>query len=151
MHVGICNEQEALTVSRPAVRSLVRAILNRYGVLADAIHLHFVSTQRISQLHAEYFGDPTTTDCITFPLEKPPEGAPYLLGDLFICPQTACVYAKRHGLDPYRELSLYIVHGILHMMGLDDIDPKQRREMRRAERDCLLILESRGLLLKETL
>lgn len=149
MRVDICNEQNALEISFPAVRSLVRAILNRYGVVADAICLHFVSTERICQLHEEYFDDPSITDCITFPLEKPPEGMKYLLGDLFICPQTACAYANRRGLDPYRELSLYIVHGLLHLLGFDDLDPKKRLGMRRAEREALLILTARGLLLRQ--
>ena len=151
MHVGIRNQQKALKVCPSAVRSLVRVILNRYGVLADAVHVCFVSTKRICQLHAQYFNDPSTTDCITFPLGKPPEGVPYILGDVFVCPQTACDYAERRGLDPYRELSLYIVHGLLHLIGFDDIDPKERLAMRRAERDCLLILESRGLLLRAPL
>lgn len=148
MRVDICNEQDALEISFPAVRSLVRAILTRYGVFPDAICVHFVSTERICQLHAEYFDDPTVTDCITFPLDKPPIGVKYVLGDLFICPQTACAYAKRRGLDPYRELSLYIVHGLLHLLGFDDIDPKKRLEMRRAERESMLILQFRGLLLR---
>lgn len=148
MRVEVHNGQKALEISFPAVRSLVRAILNRYGSLADSMHVHFVSTERICQLHADFFNDPSVTDCITFPFEKPPVGIKYLLGDLFICPQTALKYAKRHKIDPYRELSLYIVHGLLHLLGYDDIDPKERRKMRRAETECLLILESRGLLLK---
>lgn len=149
MYVGIRNQQTALGISPPAIRSLVRTVLNRYGVRADAMYLHFVSTQRICQLHADYFNDPSVTDCITFPLEKPPEGVKYLLGDLFICPETALKYAKRRSIDPYKELSLYIVHGLLHIIGFDDIDPKDRLQMRRAERECLMILESRGLILQD--
>ena len=72
-----------------------------------------------------------------------------MLGDIFVCPETAVRYAAEHGLDPYVEATLYIVHGLLHLLGYDDIDPADRRFMRRAEARHMKKLQAQGLVLKK--
>jgi probable rRNA maturation factor len=105
------------------------------------LSVYFVTEQRITQLHEEFFNDPTPTDCITFPIDED------FLGELFICPKTAQIYAAKHHLNPYEETSLYVVHGILHLLGYDDLTPAKRRTMRKKEKKCMAHLNALGVIL----
>ena len=127
----------------------MRAALSFLKIDCDEVSIHLVDTKTISRLHAQFFDDPTTTDCITFPMDDPSEEGCQMLGEVFVCPATALDYAKKRGLDPYRETTLYIVHGILHLIGYDDIDPKERRTMRTKERQTMAHLEENGCLLRK--
>ncbi len=98
------------------------------------------------RLHGQYFNDRSLTDCISFPLDE--SESPYrVLGDVFVCPQVAIAYAGRNGGDPYLETTLYLVHGLLHLMGYDDITEKDRKKMRAAEERHLSHLQKRRLTL----
>ena len=97
-----------------------------------------------------YLDDPSVTDCISFPMDSDQQSDPSsyrLLGDVFICPQVAKNYASRVGGDSYRELSLYLVHGLLHLIGYDDIKEKDRRAMRAAEERHMRNLHKKQLIL----
>ncbi len=86
------------------------------GKSYDEVSQHFVTTQEICSLHEEYFEDPSPTDVFPFLLIMRMKGYK-VLGDVFICPETAIEYVTENGGDPYEEMTLYIVHGLLHLMG----------------------------------
>jgi probable rRNA maturation factor len=73
-----------------------------------------------------------------------------VLGEVFVCPKTAIDFSEKHGKDVYEETSLYLVHGILHLLGYDDIDPKDRIKMRKKERYCMSFLKENNLALKNS-
>lgn len=133
IEVVVINRQEDLPVDTLSVEEVVQKFLAREGVQADELSVMLVSEEEICQLHADYFDDPTPTDCITFPIDEEEEEGYRLLGDLFICPMTAIKYVEENGGDPYTELTLYLVHGLLHLLGYDDIEPADREKMRAAE------------------
>ena len=123
---------------------------------AGELTVFFLAPQAICRLHKRFFGDPSLTDCISFPQDGDQDSdedgdaraAPYTsLGEIFVCPRAAIDYCQKLGGDPYRETTLYIVHGLLHLLGYDDIDPRARRKMRQKERVHMERLESKGLLL----
>ena len=74
------------------------------------------------KLHRDYFNDSSPTDCISFPIDNPVPENYSLMGDVFVCPETALIYSEKHKVNPYQEITLYIVHGLLHLMGYDDIE-----------------------------
>ncbi len=94
----------------------------------------------IARVHAEFFDDPSPTDVITF------EGDPAMdfAGEICVSVEHALRYASAHGTGFPHELTLYLVHGYLHLSGYDDIDPSDRRRMRAAEKKALLALEKSG-------
>src|ERR1700722_17053191 len=100
----------------PHMRKVISFLLKELKVSTDEVSFYFVSKRKICQLHKEFFNDPTSTDCITFPLDSPDEekSAYHVLGEAFICPLTALTYAKLHKIDPYEELYRYVIHCILH-------------------------------------
>lgn len=154
MLVRLSNKQKNFPIPTRAIKKIVAAIVAyevqqslSHSMGYDEVALHFVSTSVICRLHAQYFNDPAPTDCISFPIDNSQEPEGYrMLGDVFVCPETAMEYAVKKQADPYQELILYVIHGLLHLFGYDDIDPKQRREMRAAERRLQRHLRVLGLL-----
>lgn len=150
MKVDIINKQEALIIIPSQVRRLVKVVILGEKVICNEVAIHFIDTKEISALHSQFFNDPSTKDCISFPLDEPHDcKIDYLvLGDVFVCPETAIEYSARKSLEPYREVSLYIVHGLLHLMGYDDMDVSSKRKMRTAEKRHMSCLEKLGFILK---
>lgn len=150
MITHIANNQDALRFSLDTSKKIVERIILEEGQTCDEVSIYFVNTEEISRLHQEYFDDPSPTDCISFPMDEEEDGLSYrVLGDIFICPETAIEYAKSHQLDPYVETTLYIVHGLLHLMGYDDIEEEDITLMRQAEQRHMAKLKKLKLILKK--
>lgn len=131
MKIYSINRQRALKIPKNFTTSLVRVVLELEKVCCKTVFVYFVTEKRICDLHQQFFNDPSPTDCISFPIDKE------LLGEVFVCPRTALNYVKKNGGDPYQEVALYIIHGILHLLGYDDLAPAQRRVMRKKEKRCM--------------
>ncbi len=143
----ISNRQKDLRISKPALEKAVLALFSYKRVKCHQIAIHLVTKKAISKVHEQFFEDPSPTDCISFPIDPPNINTlDSILGEIFICPKVAIEYAREHGLPPMREFYLYLIHGFLHLLGLDDSDPKSRAAMRRGEKTCLHFLATNGLL-----
>ena len=111
------------------------ALANRHGLSAA-----FLTAPALSLLHGRFLADPSTTDVITF-AGDPALG---LAGEICVSAGAAARFAEKNGLDFSEELTLYLVHGWLHLAGHDDLEPSRRRAMRRAEARAIRILRSAG-------
>ena len=149
MQIYFKNSQKDLKISAASTKKLVKSLLQKLHCTCHEISIQLVTTKKICQLHLDFFQDPTTTDCITFPIDSGDKGEYIVLGEVFICPQTALAFSIKHDKNPYTESTLYIVHGILHLLGYDDINPKDRRLMRKKERECMKFIDENDLLLKK--
>ncbi len=69
--------------------------------------------------------------------EEDDDDAPWLLGDVVLCPTYAAGQARRAGQGLDAELELLTVHGILHLCGFDHADPEDEREMRSRTEELL--------------
>lgn len=139
--VLVYNRQKDLKIGKGSARALVQSTLDHLQIRCEETSIYFVTVKEISRLHDQFFQDPTPTDCISFPLDEDH------LGEVFVCPAVAIEYAKKKNLDPYAEASLYVVHGLLHLIGHDDLEEKARRSMRKKEKSCMRHLyEHRSLL-----
>jgi probable rRNA maturation factor len=139
--VHVSNQQKDLKIDKSSARALVLSTLSHLKILCQELSLYFVTEKKITFLHDQFFQDPTPTDCISFPLDEEH------LGEIFVCPKTALNYAKKKNLDPYSETSLYVVHGLLHLIGYDDLKPHLKRTMRKKEKSCMAHLYKTGTLL----
>ncbi len=128
------NERAAITGSRPPSAG-------------GELSIVFLTDRALARLHAEYLDDPSTTDVITFPGE-PLVGT---AGEICVSADTAAAYARAHGRDFSTELTLYLVHGWLHLAGYDDLQPVRKRAMRRAEGRGLRALTRAGAIPRFTL
>ena len=146
MKVTIFNEQTDLAIPKIPIKKMVREVVALEKQSFDEAALHFVDIKTISDLHNQYFQDPSPTDCISFPMDQDDQPGYKVLGEVFICPQVALDYAAAHDRDPYEETILYAIHGLLHLMGYDDRDDKDRKKMRLAEKKHLKHLKEKKLL-----
>ena len=99
------------------------------------VSLLLTDDAEIARLHGEYLGDDRATDVMSFDIE---DGA-----EIVVSVETARREAQRAGHAIRAEVALYIVHGMLHTLGFDDIDAADRRRMRDAERAILQRLRLR--------
>jgi probable rRNA maturation factor len=133
--VAICDRQSdlALKQKKKKIRQIVQTVLAEEHIAPDEVALFFLSAQAMCKMHLQYFNDERLTDCISFPMDNPQETGYFYLGDIFVCPHAALIYTHEGGSDPYRETTLYIVHGLLHLIGYDDRHLGDRRKMRQKE------------------
>ena len=89
-------------------------------VLTDNDQLH--------QLNAQFRGKDAPTDILSFPAE-PMVGMENYLGDIVVSVAYAEKHAQAEGHTLLAELQLLAVHGTLHLLGYDDIDPIEKKEM----------------------
>ena len=143
--VALANRHPRLRLDRRAVARAIEILDSAHsaiGIHPSAIptgelSLVFLNDRALAQLHADFLDDPTTTDVITF------EGDPTAgtAGEICVSVDTAASYARTHDRDFSRELTLYLVHGWLHLAGYDDLAPAKKRAMRRAEARAMRLLD----------
>ncbi|HSX10257.1 MAG TPA: rRNA maturation RNase YbeY [Chlamydiales bacterium] len=131
MKIHIYNRQKDLKIDKSSARALVRSLLDYLKVACEEVSVYFVTEKKIASLHDQFFQDPTPTDCISFPLDESH------LGEIFVCPSVAKTYASKRKLEAYDETALYVVHGLLHLLGHDDLEAKAKRTMRKKEKSCM--------------
>ncbi len=146
MLVHVDDIQTDLLIDSGSVAPIADAVLQLEGARADELSVQFADPATCSKIHDLYFDDPSITDCMSFPLD--PEGTEYrLLGDVMVCPKVAIDYCREEGGDPYEEATLYLVHGILHLLGYNDIEETDQTAMRQAEERHMNNLRTHNLLL----
>lgn len=96
-----------------------------------------VSLGRITELHQQFFNDPSPTDIITFPYADPGDGASKIDGDIAICVEVVREHAEEANVEFGRELAFVAVHGLLHLAGWDDATDAERAAMH-ARQDAIL-------------
>ncbi len=132
------------------------------GVLEDhrgdgqiVVGLRFVDVDEMAELNLAHLGHEGPTDVLSFPIDGDPralaapdtdpdrpgpagsDDPPWLLGDIVICPAVAAANAPTHAGTYHDELALLVVHGLLHLLGLDHADEPERIAMQSRERDLL--------------
>ncbi|MGH8910263.1 MAG: rRNA maturation RNase YbeY [Egibacteraceae bacterium] len=91
-----------------------------------------VEREVITRLNETHMGGEGATDVLAFPIDYPGEtapGQPALLGDVVLCPAVAAEQAERDGGGLHQEVELLLVHGILHLLGHDHAEPRERAVM----------------------
>jgi len=99
------------------------------------LHIVLVGGNAIAAINQAHLGHEGTTDVITFDLadELALPGETPTLGEIYVCLEVAEQTGARLGTGTGYETVLYCVHGMLHLAGLDDHRPADRRKMRAAE------------------
>lgn len=104
---------------------------------ATAIHLevNFVDERTIVELHRDFLQDDSLTDVITFDLGATPAGE--RIAAIAVCVPMAKRYAERFKVPLQEELQRLVIHGALHLSGLDDHTVAEKRRMRYYENKML--------------
>ena len=107
------------------------------GVTDGQIDITLVNDALMSQLHLEHKNDATTTDVLTFDLRADRRSKSVVEVDLILCVDEARRQSELRGHWIERELLLYAVHGLLHLVGYDDTTPTKAARMHRREDEIL--------------
>jgi len=146
--VFAADEQQDHPVDVAYWAGLARQVLTARGVKGETeVSLLFVDEEAIAALNSQFLGKTGPTDVLSFPIEdepgptgrspdfggsgpgaSPEQGALILLGDVVICPAVAASNAVEHEVSFEDELALLVVHGLLHLLGMDhEIDAEAER------------------------
>jgi probable rRNA maturation factor len=136
--IKIASPQRAVAIDRKRLRSIAAAVLRGEGVTAAAVSIAFVDDPTIHRLNKSFLDHDQPTDVLTFPLSGP--GAKTLEGEIVIGAEVARAVAAERRHDVGEEISLYAIHGLLHLCGYDDVAVAARRRMRARERHYLHLL-----------
>ena len=159
VEVFVADEQSEYPVDHVRWLKLAEQVLDAEGVRGDAeLSILFVDQRSMADLNRRFHAQEGATDVLAFPIDEepseggrspdsggtgpgyaPPEPAdlPTLLGDVVICPAVATRNAAEHAGTYDDELALLIVHGILHLMGMDHDDDEEAEVMEARERELL--------------
>lgn len=105
------------------------------------VEISLVSREEICRLNGDFRGVEKETDVLSFPLEEDQmvDGA-YLLGDVIVCPAVIFEQAKAFGTTYREEFCLMVIHSVLHLLGWDHLEEKEKKEMFAKQEKILLSL-----------
>ncbi len=129
--VEISNTQGFLEVDAARLARLVEGVLRDEGIEHAAISVALVDNATIRRINRKHLEHDWPTDVISFTLSA--AGEPELVGELVISTELAAAAAAEVSAEPAAELSLYVVHGLLHLCGYDDLTESDIHEMRARE------------------
>ena len=132
----ITYSSEGIKMPRIRKRDITRwikTVASDYGKITGEIGYLFVSDEKILEVNKQYLGHDYYTDIITFDYCE----GDVISGDLVISLDTVRSNAELLGKDYDEELHRVIIHGILHLCGINDKGPGEREIMEQAENKAL--------------
>lgn len=132
------------------VHEIARVLLeDELGLARYELAIHFVSPQKMARINWDYLQHEGSTDVISFDYRDGySEGAPEfegleLAGEIFVSAADAVKQSKEFGTKWQEELIRYVVHGVLHLQGHDDLQTDKRMAMKREENRLLKSLATK--------
>jgi probable rRNA maturation factor len=156
--VFAADEQQDHPIDVALWADLARKVLVARGIKGETeVSLLFVDEESIAALNEQFLGKAGPTDVLSFPIEDEPDrsgrspdeggtgpgsaepdsGRLKLLGDVVICPVVAAANAVEHGVIFDDEIALLVVHGLLHLLGMDHELDGEAERMEQRERQLL--------------
>ena len=148
--VEIDDSQKTLSVDHRRLCDVVRSVLAAERCASASIGLAIVDNETIHDLNIRYLQHDFPTDVLSFLLESEldeaslpiPKGSPRgcgtrLEGEIIVSAEMAKQFAAKYRWKPLDELTLYVVHGLLHLCGYDDRSSKELAVMRQRESEVL--------------
>lgn len=124
---------EMPAIDQPKVVDWIGRVAATFGLKVGDINYIFVDDERILELNREFVGHDYYTDHIGFDYS---EGS-RIAGDIYISLDTVRTNAVKFNATYERELHRVIIHGILHLCGINDKEPGEREIMEEEEDKAL--------------
>lgn len=148
--VEVDDSQKVLKIDHRRLKAVVRSVLAAEKCVSASISLAIVDNDTIHELNVRYLEHDYATDVLSFLLEEEldpaslpiPKSAPRgcgkrIEGEVILSAEMAKQMAAKYGWQPLDEVTLYVVHGLLHLCGYDDTSRKEQTLMRQREREVL--------------
>lgn len=150
--IAVTDRQLSIALDVDRIRRVAARTLEEELVASAQISLVFVDDHEIQRINRDFLQHDYPTDVISFLLncrqtadgENPAAPAPRgqgktIEGEVIVSTETAVAAARDFVWSPEEETLLYVVHGLLHLAGYDDLSEDERQIMRTRERDVLSI------------
>lgn len=125
LSINVLNSPRYLTIVKKAA---ITALKSEGFTRAD-LSLYFVSDPQIRRLNRKYLSKNSYTDVLSFDLSIKKIAGGFLSGDIVVSIDTAKRVSKKLGIAFEEELCRYVIHGILHLTGYDDLTVGDRSKM----------------------
>ena len=125
-------------IKKRLINRWIRAVAATYGRKVGDIGYMFVDDEKILEVNNDYLGHDYYTDIITFDYDE----GDIISGDLVISLDTVRTNAEQFGKEYDDELHRVIIHGILHLCGINDKGPGEREIMEANENKALALLKT---------
>ncbi|HUW99535.1 MAG TPA: rRNA maturation RNase YbeY [Phycisphaerae bacterium] len=139
--IEITDLQDHIPLERKLILQIFRLAMKEEGRAARSLSVVLTDNRHIRDLSREYLGHDAHTDVLSFPLEDvdwPAMAANGgVNGEIIASAEMALQQAKARNIDPRAELLLYLVHGLLHLIGYDDRTLAQAQRMHQREDELL--------------
>ncbi len=132
-HIEVSDDQD-ISVDPSLLIAAAEQIFIDFGFEKSELSIALVDDADIRVLNNQYLQHDYATDVISFVIDATEKS---IVGQLIVSTETAQRVATRIGVPLEHELMLYVVHGTLHLVGLDDLDDASAAKMRAAEADYL--------------
>lgn len=142
MRVIAVSNESGIPCDEQGLRRLAGFLLGQLRLHPDCdLAISLVDVDRMTALHVEWMGEPGPTDVLSFPMDelRPEDVDPVLgvLGDIVLCPAYLPDQARAAGRTLDEELQFLVVHGMLHLIGMDHQEPEARAVMFARQDDLL--------------
>lgn len=128
MQIIIINRQKKIPIRSRAIKKIVLKVLKVLKVnLVGQLTIFFTNNKTIQELNYRFLGKRCPTDVLCFDLS----GEERFVADIAISAEKACENSRVFKTSPNMELTLYLIHGILHLLGFKDHRKKDRVRMQR--------------------
>ena len=125
-------------IKKREVSAWIKAVAADYGKKVGELAYMFCSDEKILEVNKQYLQHDYYTDIITFDYSE----GNIISGDIIISLQTVESNSQMYKTEFLEELHRVIIHGILHLSGLDDSSEEEEKAMRDAENSALEMLSS---------
>jgi probable rRNA maturation factor len=142
-NLAIANRQRTISLDTRLLRGLTKTLLTETLKLDDFdLSLIIVRAPEMARINWEFLQHEGSTDVITFDYAEPQtrntqHATRPLHGEIFICIDDAIAQARQFRTSWQSELARYVIHGVLHLQGYDDIRAADRRKMKLEENRLL--------------
>ena len=126
MNVNVFIDKEYEKLNESLCKSIIEKVLTHYKYTSYDVNVIFTSDIHLSDLKKEFFSKDQWTDVISFPLQR---DSKFIEGEIYISIPTAKKNANLFK-EPYKkELGRLIIHGLLHLLGIEDKSVEQKKKM----------------------
>ncbi|MFH1768153.1 MAG: rRNA maturation RNase YbeY [Candidatus Omnitrophota bacterium] len=136
--VRIKNLQNRKTINQSKIRGIITIILSYLKIPDKSLSLVLCDNALIRRLNRKYFNKNSPTDVIAFPLND--KFSPSFLGEIIISIEETLKNSRVYETSFNREFKLYLIHGILHLLGYSDRKNKGRALMEKKQEEIILFL-----------
>jgi len=120
---------------RGRLKRLIKHLCRRFGLSKATVSIAVLGDEAIRKVNKKFLKKDTATDVISFDLSD--EGQAEKVFELVVNGEQARREGLARGHGPEGELALYVVHGLLHNLGFDDLDGVKAEKMHRLEDEIL--------------